>query len=55
MDDVLYIAGTVLFFALMVLFAFGCERIIGASDGDAVPGGIHDEPEATRVGPAVHE
>jgi hypothetical protein len=46
MQDVLYIAGTIVFFALMVLFAAGCGRIIGTADGDSTPGGLPDEPNA---------
>jgi hypothetical protein len=47
MQDVLYIAGTIVFFALMVLFAAGCGRIIGTADGDSFPGGLPDEPTPT--------
>jgi hypothetical protein len=46
MDDVIYIVGTIVFFVVMVLFAVGCERIIGADDGDAVPGGLHEGPDS---------
>jgi hypothetical protein len=47
MQDILYIAGTIVFFVLMVVFAAGCERIIGAADGDSFPGGLPDEPTPT--------
>lgn len=38
MLDVLYVVGTVVFFAVMVAFVVGCERIIGARDDDCTPG-----------------
>ncbi len=44
MQDILYVAGTIGFFALMALFVAGCERIIGADDPVAVPGGLTDAP-----------
>ena len=46
MQDILYVAGTIGFFALMALFVAGCERIIGNDDSAAVPGGLTDEPTA---------
>ena len=42
MQDVLYVVGTVVFFAVMVAFVVGCERIIGARDDDCTPGGIDE-------------
>jgi hypothetical protein len=45
MLDVLYVAGTVAFFAVMVAFVAGCERIIGAREDDCTPGGLDDTPE----------
>ena len=47
MQDILYIAGTVVFFAVMVLFAAGCGRIIGTDDGESFSGGLQDEPTPT--------
>jgi hypothetical protein len=47
MQDLAYVVATVAFFALMVAFVKGCERIVG-DDGDAVVGGI-DEVEAEPV------
>lgn len=43
MQDVLYVVGTIAFFAVMVAFVAGCERIIGTREDDCTPGGL-DEP-----------
>lgn len=45
MLDVLYVVGTVVFFALMVAFVVGCERIVGARDEDCTPGGLDETAE----------
>ena len=45
MQDVLYVVGTVVFFAVMVAFVAGCERIIGNSDDGCRPGGIDETSE----------
>jgi hypothetical protein len=44
MLDILYVAGTVAFFAVMVAFVAGCERIIGTGEDDCTPGGLDDAP-----------
>jgi hypothetical protein len=36
MLDILYILGTVAFFALMLAYVAGCERLGWASDGDVI-------------------
>ena len=38
-QDVLFVALTIGFFALMGLFVIGCERIVGVDDGEGAPGG----------------
>jgi len=48
MQDVLFVLGTVVFFAVMVAFVVGCERIIGARDEDCTPGGIDESAEAVE-------
>lgn len=45
MLDVLYVVGTAVFFAVMVAFVVGCERIIGARDEDCTPGGLDETIE----------
>jgi hypothetical protein len=47
MQDILYVAGTIGFFGLMVAFVAGCDRIIGSDDGLSSPGGIHDHVATT--------
>ncbi len=42
MLDVLYVAGTIAFFAVMLAFVAGCERIIGTREDDCTPGGLDD-------------
>ena len=39
MQDILYVAGTIGFFALMLAFVVGCDRIIGADDAPERRGG----------------
>ena len=38
MQDVLYVVGTIAFFAVMLAFVAGCERIIGTREDDCTPG-----------------
>jgi len=45
MLDVVYVIGTIAFFAVMVAFVAGCERIIGTHEEDCTPGGLDDTPE----------
>jgi hypothetical protein len=47
MQDILYVAGTIGFFALMVAFVAGCDRIIGSDDASSSPGGVHDHVPPT--------
>lgn len=47
MQDILYVAGTIGFFALMLAFVVGCDRIIGADDASTSPGGIHGHAPTT--------
>jgi hypothetical protein len=49
-QDLAYLVATVAFFALMIAFVKGCERIVG-EDGDAVPGGIDEQPAAVEAEP----
>ena len=42
MIDVVYVAGTMLFFALMILYAEGCDRLGRAADVER--GAAEDEP-----------
>lgn len=43
MTDVLAIAGTVVVFVVLALMAAGCDRLIGPSGDDAVPGGRDEQ------------
>lgn len=37
MIDALYVAGTILFFALMILYVAGCDRLGRAADVERAP------------------
>jgi hypothetical protein len=48
MLDVLYVAGTIAFFAVMLAFVAGCARIIGTREEDCTPGGLDDAADSGR-------
>jgi hypothetical protein len=43
MADLLVVAAIIVAFVVLGLMAAGCDRVIGPSDDDAVPGGLDDE------------